>query len=57
MLQDSLTLRPMEIDAILGAVIEIADLVEYNVPHLASLYALCSLRNTANLAQARDMSC
>lgn len=49
MLQDLLARRPLELDAILGAVIEIANLVDISVPNLKGLYALCSLRNAVNL--------
>lgn len=49
MLQDVLAQRPLELDAILGAVIEIAALVDVAVPALQGLYALCSLRNDINL--------
>jgi 2-dehydropantoate 2-reductase len=49
MLQDLLSRRPLELDAILGAVIEIANLMKVSVPNLKGLYALCSLRNAINL--------
>ncbi|MBP8924340.1 MAG: 2-dehydropantoate 2-reductase [Pseudomonadales bacterium] len=49
MLQDVLARRPLELDAILGAVIEIAALVDVAVPALKGLYGLCSLRNEINL--------
>lgn len=51
MLQDLLAQRPMELDAILGSVIEIAELLDVSVPSLKGLYALCSLRNVINLEQ------
>jgi 2-dehydropantoate 2-reductase len=51
MLQDVLARRQLELDAILGAVIEIAELVDVIVPNLKGLYALCSLRSTINLNQ------
>jgi ketopantoate reductase len=49
MLQDVLAQRQLELEAILGAVIEMAGLVDVIVPNLKGLYALCSLRNTINL--------
>jgi len=49
MLQDALAFRPMEVDAVLGSVIELAALAEIEVPHLKGLYALCNLRNEINL--------
>ncbi len=52
MLQDALQLRPMELDAILGSVLELADLTGVDAPGLRSLYALCSLRNRVNLGLA-----
>lgn len=38
MLQDSLARRPLELDPIVGAVIELADGVGVNVPHLRTVY-------------------
>lgn len=48
MLQDLLAQRPLELDAILGTVIEMAELTGTEVPALEGLYALCSLRNETN---------
>jgi 2-dehydropantoate 2-reductase len=53
MLQDVLAGRPLEHEAILGAVIEMASLVEVDTPNLRALFALCSLRNATCLAEAR----
>lgn len=52
MLQDVLDGRPLELDAILGAVIEMATLVGVEAPNLRALYALVSLRNATRLAAA-----
>ncbi len=49
MLQDVLARRPMELDAILGSVLEMAELVNVSVPGLKGLYALCSLRDAVNM--------
>ena len=54
MLQDMQALRPMELDAILGTVIEMAALVGVGVPYLKGLYALCSLRDAINMEQAAE---
>ena len=48
MLQDALARRPMELDAILGSVIEMADLLEVQVPHLEGIHALCRLLDEVN---------
>lgn len=48
MLQDVLAQRPIELDAILGSVLEIAELVEVPVPGLKGLYAMTSLRDAIN---------
>jgi 2-dehydropantoate 2-reductase len=39
MLQDVETGRPLEIEALVGAVVELADLLDVPVPHLRTLYA------------------
>lgn len=54
MLQDVLSGRPLELGAILGAVIEIAALQHIDVPNLKGLYALSSLRNAINLGYPVD---
>lgn len=49
MLQDILAKRPLELNGVLGSVIEIAGMVDVSVPNLKGLYALGSLRNDINL--------
>ena len=44
MLQDSEAARVVEIDAILGAVIELADQLGVDAPHLRAVYALARMR-------------
>lgn len=48
MLQDLEAGLPMEVDAMLGSVIEIADLLGIPTPHLRSVYACVSLLNREN---------
>jgi len=53
MLQDAAAGRPLEIDAILGAVIEIADALDVAVPNCKAVYALARLRaQTCGLLKA-----
>jgi 2-dehydropantoate 2-reductase len=51
MLQDLEAGRPLEIDALLGAVIELARLTQTPTPHLDTVYALTKL-----LAKNREES-
>ncbi|MEM1110315.1 MAG: 2-dehydropantoate 2-reductase [Pseudomonadota bacterium] len=48
MLQDVLANRPLETDAILGSIVEMASLVEIKVPQLSGLYAMTRLRDRVN---------
>jgi 2-dehydropantoate 2-reductase len=43
MLQDLEAGRPLEIDALLGSVVELADRLAIEVPHLRTLYACVKL--------------
>jgi len=57
MLQDAAAGRPLEIDAILGAVIEIADALRVPVPNCKAVYALARLRaQTFGLLASRSTS-
>lgn len=52
MLQDVELGRPMEIDALLTAVLELGGLLELHLPHLQTLQACCKLLNLAVQAAA-----
>ena len=54
MLQDLEARKPLELDALLGAVIEIADWKGIEVPGLRVLFRLAKLSETAALAAIRD---
>ena len=43
MLQDVESGRPLEIEAVVGAVVEIADLLRLSLPHLRTVYACTRL--------------
>jgi len=43
MLQDVESGRPLEIEAVVGAVVEIADLLRLSLPHLRTVYACVRL--------------
>jgi 2-dehydropantoate 2-reductase len=54
MLQDVEAGRPTELDALLGAVIELAGLVEIDTPCLKTIYDLCKFRCERALAGSRQ---
>lgn len=54
MLQDIEQGRPPELDAIVAAVIELAEITEVAVPRLQELYALVCLRAETSLSKARS---
>jgi 2-dehydropantoate 2-reductase len=51
MLQDLEAGRPLEIEALVGAVVELGDLVHVPLPHLRTLYACARLLNRSQLAR------
>jgi 2-dehydropantoate 2-reductase len=55
MLQDVEAARPLETDALLGSVIELARLTETPAPHLDAVYALTKLLEKS-LEEARPQS-
>jgi 2-dehydropantoate 2-reductase len=52
MLQDVEQGRPLEIEALLGAVVELADLLQLPAPHLRSVYACAKLLDRTLRASA-----
>jgi 2-dehydropantoate 2-reductase len=48
MLQDFEAKRTLELEAILGAIIELAEMINAEVPHLKSLYAMTKLSDLVN---------
>ena len=54
MLQDVEAQRPLEIDALLGSVIELARLTDTPTPHLDAVYALTKLLEKS-LAESRPL--
>ena len=55
MLQDLEKGRPLELDAIVAAVIELAQITEVAVPRLQELYGLARLRAETSLSNARGL--
>jgi 2-dehydropantoate 2-reductase len=55
MLQDIEKGRPPELDAIIAAVIELAEITKVSVPQLQELYALTCLRAETSLSDARGL--
>jgi 2-dehydropantoate 2-reductase len=53
MLQDVESGRPLEVDALLGAVVEIGDLLRLELPHLRTVYACTALLDRTRRANPR----
>jgi 2-dehydropantoate 2-reductase len=53
MLQDVETGRPLEVEALVGAVVEVADLLKIEVPHMRTVYATTKLLDDT-LRRARE---
>jgi 2-dehydropantoate 2-reductase len=54
MLQDLESGRPLEVDAVLGAVVEIGDLLGLDLPHLRTLYACTTLLASVGATGCRN---
>jgi 2-dehydropantoate 2-reductase len=54
MLQDLESGRPLEVDAVLGAVVEIGDLLGLDLPHLRTLYACTTLLASVGATSCRN---